>query len=370
MTAGKRQPGKGQQRQRGAALLILLTIIVLAASYTLLKQLNREPVDILRAADNTRVLGEARMALVGYALKSTVRPGELPCPDADDPAANTSGESNEGMTGTGCSAYIGRLPWKTLGLDDPRDDSGESLWYALDVAFNKNSTSVINSDTSASLVLNGDTSRHYAAIIFAPGPALQGQARPPGSAQTNVTRYLEGDNANGDINFVSTAAGNFNDQVLALDDADLLHAVEHRVLNELKKALKDFPGPLPSPADNGTTSCNAAASQGLLPLPDATCPAASLPSWPSWFPNWQSLVWYAADPGMSISVKDGSNTIPGIQAILISAGSALATQDRTASVPPALDTLLEGTNNDGLDLAFEKLPISTTSNDQIVIVRP
>ena len=79
--------------QRGAALLILLTIIMLAASYTLLKQLNREPVDILRAADNARVLGEARMALVGYALKSTTRPGELPCPDADDPYEH-NGESN------------------------------------------------------------------------------------------------------------------------------------------------------------------------------------------------------------------------------------------------------------------------------------
>jgi hypothetical protein len=351
----------------------MLTIIILAASYTLLKQLNRTPAQVLRAADNTRALGEARAALVGYALKSTTRPGELPCPDTDDPAANTSGESNEGTLGTGCSGYIGRLPWKTLGLDDPRDDSGERLWYALDVAFSKNSTTVLNSDTAASLVLDGDTSRRYAAIVFAPGPVLEGQLRPPGPARTNVARYLEDDNANGDINFISTAAGNFNDQVLALGDTDLLQAVEYRVLNQLKKAIRDFAGPLPSPADNGTTTCNPAAQQGLLPVPDATCPAASLPSWPSWFSNWQSLIWYAADPASSsISLKEGGSTSTGIQAIVISAGPALAFQARTASVPPALNTLLEGINNDdgGLDLAFEKLPLSANSNDQIVIVQP
>src|SRR5258708_29066232 len=43
---------------------------------------------------------------------------------------------------------IGRIPWKTLGIDDLRDASGERLWYALAHNFRKLSgTTVINSDT-------------------------------------------------------------------------------------------------------------------------------------------------------------------------------------------------------------------------------
>ena len=119
---------KPQYRQRGAALLILLVMVILAGSYALLKQLNTETSDILRASDTAVVLAEAKAALIGYALSSNARPGELPCPDYGVGAGGLDGLSdtcneNENVT----YVTIGRLPWKTLGLRDLQDASGESL---------------------------------------------------------------------------------------------------------------------------------------------------------------------------------------------------------------------------------------------------
>ena len=49
---------------------------------------------------------------------------------------------------------IGRLPWKTFGLPDLRDGSGERLWYALSPNFRDNpSVSPLNSDTRGSITV-------------------------------------------------------------------------------------------------------------------------------------------------------------------------------------------------------------------------
>jgi Tfp pilus assembly protein PilX len=56
---------RGTRQQRGAALLVLITVILLASSYTLLKKLNTATPDIVRSADSARVLGEAKAALIG-----------------------------------------------------------------------------------------------------------------------------------------------------------------------------------------------------------------------------------------------------------------------------------------------------------------
>jgi hypothetical protein len=377
VAAGTTQLNGSQHQQRGAALLILLTIIVLAASYTLLKRLNRGPVAILQASDNAGVLGEARTALAGYALKSTTRPGELPCPDTDN-----DGYSN---VASGCSAYVGRLPWKTLGLGDLRDASGERLWYALDTAFD--GATAINSDTAASLVLDGDTGRHYAALIFAPGqPVLNTQARPP-AAQNNVARYLEDDNANGDGNFVSTLPSDFNDQVLALGDTELLQAVEHRVLGELKSQLKSYfftNNYYPYPALLNGTDCDVSSNfQGQVPITISGAPSCSSladwgPNWPAWFAGdgWNLLVWYAVAPACTQATPNcagpgGFVTVDGTadkQAIVITAGPRRSGQSRPAGL--LSDLLDAGVNNDGTNLIFQKLPLDANSNDQILIVAP
>ncbi len=168
-------PG-GPRRQRGVALLVLITVILLAASYTLLKKLNAGIPDIVRHVDSAKVLGEAKAALIGYALRSQIRPGALPCPDNNlDPEGN-DGLSDACVENAGL-VVAGRLPWRTLGLADLRDSAGERLWYVPAIEFDGNTA--INSDSNASLVV--DASPQIAAVIIAPGAATDGQARPPES---------------------------------------------------------------------------------------------------------------------------------------------------------------------------------------------
>jgi len=363
-------------KQRGVALLLLLTLVVLVASYALLRQLNREKPDILRAGDNAAVLARAKAALLGYALKSTVRPGELPCPDTDN-----DGNSNIGAT---CGAYLGRLPWRTLGLEDLRDTDGERLWYALDAAFD--GTAPINSETMAGLSLNGAATR-YVALVFAPGESLAGQARPQ-AATGNVSRYLEGDNANGDTNFVTTGVAPFNDQLMAISEAELLRAVERRVLGELKAKLTRYYADnryYPAPAALNTTTCDSTVRQGHIPITiKASCGA--LAEWvtplPAWFDNdgWNLQLWYAPAPACTqptpncsgvgfVDVRNTPATTNDKRAVLIAAGPVLPLgQNRPAS---ALSDLLDSSeNSDNINLVFEKLPIDAASNDRVLIVAP
>lgn len=360
------------------ALLMLLTLIVLAASYTLLKQLNKEQPDILRSSSNAKVLNAAKAALMGYALKSTTRPGELPCPDTDN-----DGDSN--VAGA-CTSYLGRLPWRTLGLADPRDTSGERLWYALDAAFD--GTSPINSDTAASLLLDGGT-EPYVALVVAPGEALDGQSRPPG-AQNTVSRYLEDDNNNGDLNYVSSSPNDFDDQLVGIEAGKFIQAVERRVLTELQRRLETYfidNDYYPYPAALNSTSCDSSLTQGHLPVTiNATC--APAPDWsvalPAWFTanDWNWLTWYAIAPACTLVDPDCSgagfiqvDNTPGPtdkHAILIAAGLIRtgAGQDRTLPLSGLTDLLDSGENTNDPDLVFESLPIDAASNDQIRVVAP
>src|SRR5258706_11513560 len=77
------------KRERGAALLVLLAAIALAASWLLVKQLNAETgiIDAARKNRNAQVLQKAKQALIGYvaaqaAVQYENRPGALPCPEA------------------------------------------------------------------------------------------------------------------------------------------------------------------------------------------------------------------------------------------------------------------------------------------------
>ncbi len=370
------------RQQRGAALLILLTLVLIAASYTLLKKLNTHPSNLIRAGDTAAVLGEAKAALIGYALKSQARPGELPCPDNDN-----DGKEDSAPPCTGANNVTFRLPWKTLGLPDLRDSSGERLWYAVDPAFV--GTAALNSDTAATQAIDGGATS-YAAVIIAPGGSLQGQSR--AGQQNNILRYLEADNANNDTLFVTTSAGDFNDQVLGITRDELMQAVERRVLKEVANKLSDyfdlqnyFPNPVPFGAPNcGSTT-------GMVPLNiAATCPSQA--NWgaaalPAWFTNngWDKIIWYVVsadcdsplpnicdtNPLNLLTVNGPAVPITNIKALLIAGGiklpGVLPKQVRPAT---NINHLLDSTENKNGDNTFLILPIDATSNDQIQVVAP
>src|SRR3970282_502627 len=90
---------------------------------------------------NARVLQQAKTALIGHvglragdATTPEDNPGRLPCPEAPGSAHNFGGgvytESDDGGAAGNCTLpAVGRLPWRTLGLDKLTDSAGEPLWY-------------------------------------------------------------------------------------------------------------------------------------------------------------------------------------------------------------------------------------------------
>lgn len=362
-------------RQRGAALLVLVTLIILAASYTLLKKLNAATPAVVRAADDTRVLGEARAALIGYALSSQTRPGQLPCPDYNlDPEGN-DGLSDACVENAGLVAP-GRLPWQTLGLADLRDSSGERLWYAPAIEFI--GATGINSETNASLLV--DTNPQVVAVIIAPGGTVDGQARAGNAtALDDRTRYLEGFNTSVDFDYSTLPVNpgdSFNDQLVTIRRDELIRAVERRVLREIAATVSAFP--LTYAVLNSTDNCDntSAIEQGFLPVSDpmGLCPLVA--ALPAWFAsnNWNQVIWYASKPPClppgCFSVNGTPAPVDNKQILLVAGGRTIPglspAQSRPASV--VADLLDSTLNRDGSDI-FESLPLSATSNDQILVVQ-
>lgn len=262
--------------QRGAALMVLLVVLVTASVFLLLSRISTAQFRQARQAMTTDALTTARDALIGRAVSDGNRPGSLPCPDTDDDG------SAELLAGSNCPSYIGRLPWRTLGLTDLRDAAGERLWYALSPSVRDHSSAQpINSRTAGELSLDGVAD--IAAIIVAPGAPLSTQAGRPGN---NVADYLDGSNADGDLNYsAGPVTSTFNDRVMVLSRADLMAAVERRVAAEVGRILRGFfrsSGTiglryLPYAATLGTNSPAADLRQGLLPV-SCRCVSSAPPS--------------------------------------------------------------------------------------------
>jgi hypothetical protein len=232
------------RRQRGAALIVFATVLVLGALSMLVASLNRATGITERDKKTAEALAQAKAALIARAVTDANMPGSLPCPDL----VTTFGTNvpNDGiadmLVGNNCPSYIGRLPWRTLGLPDLRDGSGERLWYALSTNFrDDDSAQPLNSDTPGQLTLKdpaGNTiESNVVAIVFAPGPVVGNQLRDAANAD-NVANFLEGENANGDTTYVSGPATNaFNDRLMAISGDSLLPQVE-RVVG---KRFRDLP---------------------------------------------------------------------------------------------------------------------------------
>ena len=293
-----RRPAK---RQRGFALIVIVSIIVLISAYFIATGLNRTSAQLSNAREERTMsaLLSAKSALIAYASEQwqrsmgqvTRQPGALPCPDQDD-------DGDADCIGAGITnsvSLMGRLPWKTLGTEDLRDASGERLWYALSRNFRKlYGTTIINSDTQGQLTVTGTTTgNNIVAVVIAPGPVIQGQDRVAG--HNSAASYLEGFNANDNVNFVFTTnalpSNTLNDRMVVITQAELMAAVEPAVSARIERDVKPylqayfaqwgaFPFPArfdsPSPGTSGAGSTrlqnaylgDTTQSTGLLPITD------------------------------------------------------------------------------------------------------
>jgi len=289
--------GRSARRyQRGAALmlvLVLVSLLIAMFAVVFVNDLVRQNQKQKRTAE---VLAKAKEALIGYAVgieldvdpippcgtfpswtaNNCPRPGDLPCPSAgmDGIAAGTCGNA----TGSNQSSRLGRLPWRTLGLDELRDGDGELLWYAVSNNFKYNTRTVCTSPDAAGclnsnsrgtislrnrdggLLNDGNAESGVIAVLVAPGAALQrtdsaatqdrsaaGIGNPAnyldiGGGEDNAN-FVDNDSNNGFINGPILDANNrpiMNDSVLVITYADLMPLLQRRVAQETLNCVNAY----------------------------------------------------------------------------------------------------------------------------------
>ena len=348
------------------------------------------------------VLAIAQRALIDYAAANATRPGRLPCPDT------TNTGVADAICGVAGASAIGRLPWKTLGIPDLRDGSGECLWYAVSGTFKENPlTTPINSDSPGQFTIKDDAGNtittNVIAVVIAPGPPL---AAAPirgnlGTTQCggNITAsaYLD---ASGAVDNASPAPATFvagkptdtfNDRLLIIAPTQLFPPVEKRVAGEIRKALLSYyntPGanlyfPYANAYTDGTYNCTPGVTRGRVPINIAgSCPG--LADWPAplptWFTGdqWHLLTYYTLAPACesatpnctgvgTLTVQTPSTVIPNGKALVIEAGRTLSGQTRPST---SVVDFLDGTENTNGDDIYAMQPTSATFNDTLVFVTP
>lgn len=354
-------PAVVRPREQGQALIFVVVLLALGIGVFVYSTANPTAVQNERAAITATTLAQVKQALIGYAVRrgdiaGDPRPGEFPCPDTD----------NDGFEQGSCSAgRLGRVPWKTLGIPEPKDDAGETLWYAVAGPFRtwNSNGNPLNSDTKGNITVYSGTSAtivtsEAVAVIFAPGAALGSQVRNPAvsafcptTSSTIATdrcaaNYLESaagvNNAVNNGPFLSApASDSFNDRLALITTQDFIPLVEQRVARELRGVLQSYKAnslcncyPW---ADASDGKSNVGLNRGRVPW-DQAAPEdwgdGSIPKLPSWFGNndWARLIYYAVaqtslaagglactsciDPTLSV---DGA---PGAELVILTPGPA------------------------------------------------
>jgi len=236
----RRSNSKIPSAQSGAALLALMLVIIVGASYMLVSKFNSNSTIYARNAKTEQALTDAKKALLAYAMNypelrnnPEKGPGFLPCPDQNN-------DGNPTNCGTSQTTFmrLGRLPFRILGLMDLRDSSGERLWYAVSDNF-KNTLSndnVVNSETPGLISVDG--SGDIVAVIIAPGEPIGNQLGRPSNDPAN---YLDGINADATTGtFVTKDNIGFNDRLITISRQELMRVVEQRVIGEVRSVMQDY----------------------------------------------------------------------------------------------------------------------------------
>jgi hypothetical protein len=240
--------------QRGAALILMMTVVIMGLAWYTVGALGKAP---RSAAEREIRTGEAlaagKRALLNYVAYRAARPdeaipGRLPCPEP-----LSAGVGDEGVA-AGCSnntaTYIGRLPWRTLGVEQIRDADGEPLWYILGRGFRQ---APVNFGTQGMIELDA-VNNAAVALVIAPGAPLNTLAEPAGpcalvnqnprivtAGTLDPARFLECGRstvpAPGNEPQYSTTntAPWTNDRVIAITAAELMDAIAGAIADRLQR---------------------------------------------------------------------------------------------------------------------------------------
>jgi len=348
-----RKPGLQRAlRQRGQALLLALLVLGVAGGAMLFSYYRPATLTLESDQKTTDALALVKTALIGWTVQrgsgcsthtsngaswvectGNERPGELPCPDLKAPTDINYGTAE----GTCSSGRLGRVPWRTLGIPEPKDSAGETLWYAVAGPFRIRGVNdnPLNSDTQGNITVyaaDGTTvlTNQAVAVIFAPGRVLGTQDRSSASAACTTspsspvernrcaTNYLETagatprNNATTNGPFINgQLSATFNDRVAYLTAPEFMPAVEKRVASEVKAWLDGYRANstcqcypwaarfsiTPGTSPNYGTASSTGRNRGRFPVTSVEPEGWSgpRPILSSWFTynNWSSVIYYA-----------------------------------------------------------------------------
>ncbi len=385
--------------QRGQALFASLLLLV-AGIGTLVFYM-ADPSRLQRTSDEKTgaALVLAKEALIGMYLNDSNRPGVLPCPDTNDDG------NAEGLSGNECPSYMGRLPWKSLGLPDLRDGHGQRLWYALSRNFrNSPAAEPVNTDTKGTITVYTRTTGtvmtgEAVAVIFAPGPVVGSQDRsssatasctaPAGTMLRNLcaANFLEtADTTNNAVlpvgpYIAAQTTTSFNDRLLVLTAADVMIPVEKRAAQEILSLLQLY-----KTASAGSCDCypwadvsdgasNAGLLHGRIPLLGALPVNWSVAPAP-WLINnqWWWVFFYTLAGDDSEYHTGGTlnlNGVPGKKVVLITTGTADA--NRPAGMPAVWNDAwwsyyVDDANNADLGVSFNTPASVANDRDRLYTI--
>jgi hypothetical protein len=323
-------------KQKGAVLILMAFIIGLGVLAYMLHAFDPARLRLEQDKKTYQTLNEAKQALIAWSVSHQYTPGQMPWPDRHLDPGIYDGSSDCATTAfqysnllgqlpslpdtspcldknNGLSVYAGLSTYPSLGQDF-RDAQGNKLWYAVsrnlvrkydapasDPAINPN---IINAPTYQWLQVldrNGNlVSDHVAAVILAPGDALDGQDR-AGAADasqfldrfqigaavfnnrgyaTDDEDFIMGDDSRNvstnDLTYVQPYY--FNDKLVYITIDELMAALEKRVGEQVRTSLKtyqDANGYYPYAAQLGTATnfaCELTSSAGITGLTSGFLP--------------------------------------------------------------------------------------------------
>ncbi|MEX2130472.1 MAG: hypothetical protein WD772_03220, partial [Pseudohongiellaceae bacterium] len=149
-------------RQHGVALLLMFMLLFVAGTGAFIKVLSNNRTELRREAETIDALGEAREALIGFAVSygdyygdAGAGPGHLVCPDTNNNAAENLPCANNAL---------GRLPHnivlpsgETFYFSQSGANADQQFWYAVSNSFRRNPATAINTSIAGELTVDGVT---------------------------------------------------------------------------------------------------------------------------------------------------------------------------------------------------------------------
>lgn len=199
-----------------AVAMFIMTLLLGSILVPLATQVEQRQI-----SETTRILEEARDALLGHAIAN----GRLPCPDTSGDGAE---DISAGVCTTSAGVAHGNLPWQTLGLA-AADAWGNRIRYAVRGEYAQSSSLFSLSTSTANLrvcetsACTSTLTSSAVAILLSHGKNGYGGTNVGGSVYAAPGGADEQENTDADRDFVSrtrtavdTTAGEFDDVVIWL----------------------------------------------------------------------------------------------------------------------------------------------------------